>query len=117
MSDLSSGAALVRDDDGADLLDASEVAELLGLAHRNSVSTYRSRYPDFPTGEPAPGGGRTRLWRRDEILAWRARFHSRHKVSSKEESPKRAALVDATARLLLSSPGSEVSIRQIAHEA
>lgn len=103
--------------DGPDLIDASEVAELLGLAHRNSVSTYRSRYPDFPVGHAAPGGGRTRLWRRDEILAWRERFHGRHDTPADEESPKRQQLVQATARLLLSHPGSDVSIRQIATEA
>lgn len=103
--------------DDLDLIDASEVAELLGLAHRNSVSTYRSRYPDFPVGRAAPGGGRTRLWRRDEIVAWREHFHGRHATSTDEESPKRQQLIEATARLLLSHPGSEVSIRQIATEA
>lgn len=105
------------DADDLALIDASEVAELLGLAHRNSVSTYRSRYPDFPAGRAAPGGGRTRLWSRDEIVAWREHFHGRHASPSDEESPKRQQLVNATARLLLSHPGSEVSIRQIATEA
>jgi AcrR family transcriptional regulator len=100
-----------------DLIDASEVAELLGLAHRNSVSTYRSRYPDFPVGRAAPGGGRTRLWRREEVVAWREHFHGRHTSPSDEESPKRQQMVKATARLLLSHPGTEVSIRQIATEA
>ena len=105
------------DDDELRLIDASEVAELLGLAHRNSVSTYRSRYPDFPPGQSAPGGGRTRLWRRDEIIAWREGFHDRHTTPSDDGGPKRLQLVAATARLLLSHPGEEVSIRQIAAEA
>ena len=38
------------------LIDAGEVASILGLAHRNSVSTYRSRYVDFPVRPPSPGG-------------------------------------------------------------
>jgi hypothetical protein len=29
-----------------DLIDANGVAELLGLAHRNTVSVYQHRYPD-----------------------------------------------------------------------
>jgi predicted DNA-binding transcriptional regulator AlpA len=52
-----------------DLLDAAEVAELLGLRHRNSVRTYLHRYPDFPR----PVGARevrSRLWVRGEVLTW-----------------------------------------------
>ena len=31
-----------------DLIDVGEVAALLGLAHKNSVTTYMRRYEDFP---------------------------------------------------------------------
>jgi predicted DNA-binding transcriptional regulator AlpA len=55
--------------DTGDLLDANDVAELLGLAHRQAVSTYRGRYPDFP--EPIVEKARCVLWRRTDIEAWR----------------------------------------------
>jgi len=104
-------------DDVDTLIHAGEVATILGLAHRNSVSTYRSRYPDFPAGRPAPGGGRTRLWTREEILAWHRDFQARKSATDDHPHARLEDLVAATTRLLLSSPGQEVSIRQIAAEA
>jgi len=53
-----------------DLIDSTEVAEILGLSHRNSVSTYLRRYQDFPQPVVERGGGRTRLWLRQDIEAW-----------------------------------------------
>lgn len=53
-----------------DLVDSHEVAEILGLSHRNSVSTYLHRYSDFPRPLVERGGGRTRLWLRTDIEAW-----------------------------------------------
>jgi AcrR family transcriptional regulator len=103
--------------DGGELIHAGEVAVILGLAHRNSVSTYRSRYPDFPAGRPAPGGGRTRLWTREEILAWHQHFQARKSATDDQPHARLEDLVAATTRLLLSSPGQEISIRQIAAEA
>jgi AcrR family transcriptional regulator len=100
-----------------DLIDAGEVAAILGLAHRNSVSTYRSRYPDFPAGRPAPGGGRSRLWTREEILAWHEGFRARQSAASEQPSARLEDLVAATTRLLVANPGQEISIRQIAAEA
>ncbi len=99
------------------LIDAGEVASILGLAHRNSVSTYRSRYADFPAGRPAPGGGRSRLWTREEILAWHAAFRARQSAASDQPSARLEDLVAATTRLLVAHPGQEISIRQIAAEA
>lgn len=104
-------------EDPDSLIDAAEVAAILGLAHRNSVSTYRSRYADFPVGRPAPGGGRTRLWTRAEIVAWHQHFQARRSASDDQPHARLDDLVAATTRLLLSSPGKEISIRQIAAEA
>jgi glutathione-regulated potassium-efflux system ancillary protein KefG len=58
--------------DTDDLIDSQEVAEILGLSHRNSVSTYLRRYEDFPRPVVERGGGRTKLWLRGEVLRWDA---------------------------------------------
>lgn len=52
------------------LIDATEVAELLGLSHRNSVSVYRRRYDDFP--EPVVEKSRCVLWLRADVERWGA---------------------------------------------
>jgi predicted DNA-binding transcriptional regulator AlpA len=54
-----------------DLVDAQEVAEILGLTHRNSVSTYLNRYPDMPRPVVDKPSGKTRLWLRPEIVQWK----------------------------------------------
>jgi glutathione-regulated potassium-efflux system ancillary protein KefG len=54
-----------------DLIDSQIVAELLGLSHRNSVTTYLRRYADMPRPVVELGEGRVRLWLRSDILAWR----------------------------------------------
>ena len=53
-----------------DLVDARAVAEMLGLKHPNSVSTYSRRYTDFPRPVVNLGRGRTLLWLKPEILKW-----------------------------------------------
>lgn len=53
-----------------DLIDANEVAEILGLSRRNAVSVYQSRYPDMPRPVIDRGQGRTRLWVRKDIEKW-----------------------------------------------
>ncbi len=53
-----------------DLVDAHEVADLLGLAHPNSVHLYQRRYPDMPRPIVDRGGRRARLWLRSEVVAW-----------------------------------------------
>jgi predicted DNA-binding transcriptional regulator AlpA len=58
--------------DPADLLDAGEVATVLGLTKRTSVSVYRGRYPDFPPPIVAKNSGKCDLWLRGEIEAWAA---------------------------------------------
>lgn len=56
--------------DTEDLIDATEVADLLGLSHRNSVSLYQRRYPEMPRPVVERGAGRTKLWLRSTMAAW-----------------------------------------------
>lgn len=56
--------------DTDDLIDARGIAELLGLSHPNSVSTYQRRYTDMPRPIVDLGIGRPRLWSRGQIEAW-----------------------------------------------
>lgn len=58
--------------DVKDLIDATVVAELIGLRHRNSVRVYRTRYPNFPEPVVDMGSGRCLLWVRQDIEAWLA---------------------------------------------
>ena len=56
-----------------DLIDAHGVAELLGLTHPNSVSTYQRRYSDMPRPVVDLGRGRCKMWVRSEISVWAKR--------------------------------------------
>ncbi len=56
--------------DPDDLVDATEVAAMLGLRHRNSVSVYRKRHDDFPV--PIVAKSRCLLWLRADVEAWTA---------------------------------------------
>jgi glutathione-regulated potassium-efflux system ancillary protein KefG len=53
-----------------DLSDAHGLAELLGLSHANSVSTYQHRYADMPRPVIDLGPGRPKLWLQHEVRAW-----------------------------------------------
>lgn len=53
-----------------DLIDVGEVARLLGLSHKNSVSTYAKRYRDFPRPVIEFADQKCRLWLRPEIESW-----------------------------------------------
>lgn len=55
-----------------DLISASEVAEILGLAHYNSVTTYLNRYDDFPRPVVDKSSGRIRLWLRPDVALWKS---------------------------------------------
>lgn len=57
--------------DTDDVIDAQGVADLLGLAQRNTVSSYQRRYSDMPRPVIDLGQGRCKLWLRSEIEAWR----------------------------------------------
>jgi predicted DNA-binding transcriptional regulator AlpA len=58
--------------DPEEFVDATEVAQLLGLRHRNSVSTYMKRYHDFPRPVIERGARRSRFWARADVLRWAA---------------------------------------------
>lgn len=100
----------------ADLLDSQQVAELLGLSHHNSVTTYARRYPDFPHPVVVRGGGRLRLWARDDVQAW----HDRMAAPERRvpvDSEQRQRIIEATRRLMLADPFQPLSVRRIAEEA
>ena len=69
-----------------DLIDAHDVARILGLTHRNTVSQYVHRYPDMPRPVLDLGRGRPSLWLRPEIERWHAR-----QVELGRTRPKRRA--------------------------
>ena len=56
--------------DTDELLDAHGVADMLGLAQRNTVSLYQRRYPDMPRPVVDLGKGRCKMWLRGEIETW-----------------------------------------------
>lgn len=56
-----------------ELIDAHDVAGILGLTHPNSVSTYLKRYDDMPQPVVDLGPGRPRMWLRPEIESWSSR--------------------------------------------
>ena len=53
-----------------DLIDAQGVADLLGLAQRNTVSLYQKRYADMPRPVVDLGRGRCKMWLAKEIKHW-----------------------------------------------
>jgi predicted DNA-binding transcriptional regulator AlpA len=54
--------------DTGDLINATEVARLVGLSNSTSIPTYRARYPDFPS--PVVMQPPCFLWRRQDVIAW-----------------------------------------------
>jgi predicted DNA-binding transcriptional regulator AlpA len=59
--------------DTDDVIDAQGMAELLGLAQRNTVSLYQRRYPSMPRPVIDLGQGRCKLWLRSEVEEWRSK--------------------------------------------
>lgn len=53
-----------------DLIGAAEAAEIIGLSHATSVTTYLRRYSDFPKPVVDLSKSRVRLWRRQDIVEW-----------------------------------------------
>jgi len=50
-----------------ELIDTQQVAKILGLAHRNTVSEYQARYPDMPRPVVVRRARRLKLWLRPEV--------------------------------------------------
>lgn len=97
------------------LIDAAGVAPMLGLSHRNSVATYRRRYPDFP--RPVTGvNERPQRWRAGDILSWQDRSAIRISEGARNTA-NRDMLVSAAVRLMTDQPMATISIRDIAREA
>ena len=70
--------------DVEDLIDAHEVAAILGLQQSNSVTTYLRRYADMPRPVVERAGGRTRLWVRHDVERWNdERVRRRHTSGEK----------------------------------
>ena len=63
--------------DTADLLSDSEVAEQLGLAQYNSVTTDMHRHDGFFRPVVCKSRGHTRLWLRSDVLSWKTRRQTR----------------------------------------
>lgn len=99
-----------------DLIDSTQVAQALGLSHRHSVSTYRRRYADFPRPAVTRGKGRTNLWLRSDIEAWRSPGLASGGGPSAADR-KREAILDAAAELMAIRPITEISVREIAKRA
>jgi len=59
-----------RQVDTDELIDAQGVADLLGLAQRNTVSLYQRRYPEMPRPVVDLGRGRCKMWLRPEVEEW-----------------------------------------------
>jgi predicted DNA-binding transcriptional regulator AlpA len=55
-----------------DLVDAAEIAELVGFNSPTAVSVYLSR-GSFPKPVIDRGGRRARLWLRQDIIEWEAK--------------------------------------------
>jgi predicted DNA-binding transcriptional regulator AlpA len=62
--------------DTDDLIDTQGVAEILGLAYRNTVPQYQQRYSDMPRPVFDLGKGRVKLWLRSEMTQWAARLNA-----------------------------------------
>ena len=58
--------------DTDELIDAQGVADLLGLAQRNTVSLYQLRDTDMARPVVDLGRGRCKMWLRGEVAEWQA---------------------------------------------
>lgn len=71
-----------------DLIDAHDVARMLGLAQRNTVSQYQRRYPDMPRPVLDLGPGRPSLWLRPQIERWYGKQVARGRTRPKPRSTR-----------------------------
>jgi glutathione-regulated potassium-efflux system ancillary protein KefG len=68
------------------LIDTQDVARILGLSHRNTVSEYQAKYEDMPRPLVDLGKGRSKLWLRPEVERWYARQVAAGRTRSKRSS-------------------------------
>jgi predicted DNA-binding transcriptional regulator AlpA len=59
------------------LIDARDVARIVGLSNRRDVATYLRRYKDMPRPAIDLGRGRPKLWLRPEVERWQAKRKKR----------------------------------------
>jgi predicted DNA-binding transcriptional regulator AlpA len=64
-----------------DILDATAVAQLIGVADARSVSTYRARDAEFPEPILVSSGGRCQYWLRQDVEAWQTKRQERGRSS------------------------------------
>lgn len=74
--------------DTEDLIDAQDVADVLALSHRNSVSLYQRRYEDMPRPVVDLGDGRVKLWLRPQIERWEADVIARGRVRPRRRATR-----------------------------
>lgn len=70
-----------------DLIDARDVARILGLAQRNTVSQYQRRYPEMPRPVLDLGAGRPSLWLRPQIERWHVRQVAAGRTRNQARAP------------------------------
>ena len=56
--------------DPDDLIDSSDMADLLGLSSARAVYVYQTRYKEMPKPIVDRGRNRARLWLKPEVLQW-----------------------------------------------
>jgi len=66
-----------------DLIDARDVAQILGLSHPSAVSVYQHRYADMPRPVLDLGRGRPKLWLRPDVERWSAEQVTRGRIRPK----------------------------------
>ena len=69
-----------------DLIDAQDVADILGLSHRNTVFQYQRRYDDMPQPVVDLGEGRVKLWLRPQIERWANRIAAQGRTRRKRNA-------------------------------
>jgi predicted DNA-binding transcriptional regulator AlpA len=71
-----------------DLIDAQEVADILGLSHRNTVFQYQRTYEDMPQPMVDLGQGRVKLWLRPQVERWAATLVGSGRTRRKRRSAR-----------------------------
>jgi predicted DNA-binding transcriptional regulator AlpA len=56
--------------DPDDLIDSSDMADLLGLSSARAVYVYQSRYAEMPKPVVDRGRNRARLWLKSDVILW-----------------------------------------------